>query len=530
MRIIIIGPKGSGKSSVTDLLTQIIGLKALDIDNMIESSYKQQHNADLTCRQIYQEHGEKYFRNLEMLAAEEASKSDWCIINTGGSTLLNPHSRKLLRENSILVYLDASADVLWERMRKIGLPPFYCGDNGRQIFNDRLELHKDILLPYSDIIIDSTNFTVQQTAQTIAAELESELAIRSNNANTLGDIVRLTTFGESHGAAIGAVLDGIKPGLELSEADIQIELDRRRPGQSAITTSRMEEDRVHILSGVFEGKTTGASIGMVIYNKDQDSSKYDNLKSIFRPGHADFTFFKKYGIRDHRGGGRSSGRETAARVAGGSIAKKILKEDGISIVAYALEIAGIRAKNINLSEIENNSARCPDVEVAKAMEAAIINAKKDGDSVGGIVELRINGIPAGLGDPVFAKLDAMLAKALFSLGAVKGVEIGLGFEVSKLRGSESNDPMKDGKFVSNNAGGILGGISNGNEIIVKIAIKPTPSISREQQTINIDGQNQSIKIEGRHDPCIIPRVIPVVEAMAAMVILDAQEIQNRIKT
>jgi len=353
--------------------------------------------------------------------------------------------------------------------------------------------------------------------------------VRCGAPNTFGEVVRVTTFGESHGVAIGCVLDGVPPGTPIDVDEIQRELDRRRPGQSALSTPRKERDRVRVVSGVFEGKATGAPICLMMMSEDQRPAAYEGLRDVFRPGHADFTFWKKYGIRDYRGGGRSSGRETAGRVAGGAIAKQMLRARGVAIHAYALEIAGIRAQTIDYSVIEQNPVRCPDPVAAERMAAAILKAKEEKDSVGGIVELRITGVPAGLGDPVFGKLDARLAAALLSIGATMGFEIGDGFATARRRGSENNDPMQDGRFLSNHAGGIVGGISNGNEIIVRVAIKPTSSIERPQRTMDIQGQNREIIVEGRHDPCIVPRVVPVVEAMSALVLLDAWEMQTRIR-
>ncbi|OHD19341.1 MAG: chorismate synthase [Spirochaetes bacterium GWD1_27_9] len=346
--------------------------------------------------------------------------------------------------------------------------------------------------------------------------------------STIGEVIRVTTFGESHGKALGVVIDGLKSGIEINEADIQKELDRRKPGQSSVTTSRGEDDKIKILSGVFEGKTTGCPIAMIVENKDMDSSKYDNLKEIFRPGHADFTFFKKFGFRDHRGGGRSSGRETLSRVAAGGIAKKLLEEKGIKIIAYTLSIGDIKIEKIDYDIIEKNPIRTCDIDAAKKMEELIVDLKKKGESIGGMVQLEIKGLPAGIGDPVFAKLDARLGGALLSIGSVKGVEFGLGFEFAKLVGSQSNDFMKDKKFSTNNAGGILGGISSGDDIIIRLVVKPTPSVSLEQDTITKDGQNTKIVIHGRHDPCIIPRIIPVVESMASLVLLDAIAIQEKL--
>jgi len=268
---------------------------------------------------------------------------------------------------------------------------------------------------------------------------------------------------------------------------------------------------------------------MIVFNKDQDSSKYDNLKDIFRPGHADYTFFKKYGNRDHRGGGRSSGRETIGRVASGAIAKKILKDRGIEITAYTEEIDGIKGESVDYSQIEKNPVRAADSNMAIKMEKAILNAKKNHDSVGGIVKLKIENLPAGIGDPVFFKLDAKLGMSLFSIGAVKGVEFGVGFKASKMKGSENNDPMHSNGFKTNNAGGILGGISNGETIDIRIAVKPTPSIFQPQKTVNKNNEDTEINIAGRHDPCIVPRIIPVIESMAALVILDAIEINERLQ-
>ena len=339
--------------------------------------------------------------------------------------------------------------------------------------------------------------------------------------NTFGKLFRITTFGESHGTAIGVIIDGVKSNLTLSEEDIQKDLDRRKPGQSSITTQRKEDDKVQILSGIFEGKTTGTPVCMIIYNKDYQSKDYSNIKDIFRPGHADFTYHKKYGIRDYRGGGRSSGRETAARVAAGAVARKILKLKNINITAYVKEIGGIKAQTIDLDEIEQNIVRCPDKEAALDMIKKIKQVQEEKDSIGGVVEVIVKGCPAGLGEPVFNKLNAVLAHALMSIGAVKAVEIGSGIACSKMKGSESNDQLVDGDFISNNAGGILGGISSGQDIVARVAVKPTPSIARIQKTIDMQGKETDITIEGRHDPCICPRIVPVVEAMAALVIIDA---------
>lgn len=437
----------------------------------------------------------------EIADATEDCSCDWCIIAATNRVMFDPDSRRELRDNSIVILLvdsDESTDY-------------------------------DVLSPYADILIQGSGVSDDQLLDEIHQRIHEELSIRFQSANTFGEIVRITTFGESHGTAIGAVLDGIKPGIELSAGDVQRELNRRRPGQSAVTTSRKEQDQVQILSGVFEGKTTGAPIGMVIFNRDHDPSRYEAIRDLFRPGHADFTFYRKYGIRDHRGGGRSSGRETAARVACGAVARKILTDRGIRIAAHAVEIAGIRASSCDLDIIESNNVRCADPEAAAEMEQAILEAKDSSDSVGGVVQLEIHGAPVGLGDPVFNKLDARLTHAIMTLGAVKGVEVGEGFALARMHGSESNDAMSGGQFESNNAGGITGGISTGQPIVMRAVVKPTSSIARPQKTIDIHGIDREIEVHGRHDPCIVPRVIPVIENMAALVILDSWEIQSRLR-
>ena len=360
------------------------------------------------------------------------------------------------------------------------------------------------------------------------------------SGNSFGKIFKITTWGESHGKALGVIIDGCPPMLELKEEDIQIELDRRMPGSSEVASPRKETDKVEILSGVFEGKTTGAPISLIIKNIDVDSSKYEKIKDIFRPGHADYTYFVKYGIRDHRGGGRSSGRETVERVAAGAVAKKILRIRGINITGYTKQIGDITASVIDLNEIERNDVRCPDKNTAHKMIEKIKEVRKAGDSIGGIVEIIASGVPPGLGEPVFDKLSADIAKALMSIGAVKGVEIGAGFKSALLLGSQNNDEMyvkahsehirfaqcklreSGGKvaFKTNNSGGILGGISNGDDIVVRIAVKPTASISKLQRSVDIHGKEREIRVEGRHDPCICPRIVPVAEAMMAIVITD----------
>lgn len=349
------------------------------------------------------------------------------------------------------------------------------------------------------------------------------------SGNTFGTLFRITTWGESHGPAVGVVIDGCPAGIPLDESDIQDELDRRRPGQSDITSQRKEEDRAEILSGVFSGKTTGAPLSIMVRNRDVDSGAYEPLRSTPRPGHADLTYEQKYGFRDWRGGGRSSARETVGRVAAGAVAKKILTLHGIEILGHVVELGGIRAKLMDISEIrenrEKNPVRCADPDASVEMQAMIHAVRSEGDSVGGIVEVMGLGVPAGAGEPVFDKLDAELARALMGIGAVKGVEIGVGFKCALMKGSQMNDPftVTKGKIraMTNHAGGILGGISNGEPIICRIAVKPTPSISKEQRTVDMSSMSSTkIKIQGRHDPSIPPRIVPVAEAMMALVLLD----------
>jgi chorismate synthase len=338
--------------------------------------------------------------------------------------------------------------------------------------------------------------------------------------NSFGQAFRVTTFGESHGEGVGVVIDGCPPGIRLSEDEFGPEMERRRPGKSSIESPRREEDKVEILSGVFEGLTTGAPISLFIRNRDADSGPYEILRDLFRPGHADYAYFRKYGHFDFRGGGRSSARETAARVAAGVVARKILEPLRVEVTAYTLELGGIRARNFDPETIEKNPCYCPDAVAAEQMERALLKAKEDGDSLGGIVEIRIKRCPAGLGEPVFDKLDADLAKAVMSVGAVKGVEIGAGFEAAKLMGSENNDPISPDGFRTNRAGGILGGISNGDEIVMRAVLKPVPSIRKEQDTVDREGKAAKLKLGGRFDISAVPRAVPVLEAMVRIVIAD----------
>jgi len=344
--------------------------------------------------------------------------------------------------------------------------------------------------------------------------------------NRFGSHFRITTFGESHGPALGVVIDGVRPGMRFDTGAIQKELDRRRPGQSTLTTPRREPDTVEVLSGVFEGKTTGMPICMIVRNIDQRPMAYEKIKTLFRPGHAGYTYLAKYGIADYRGGGRSSGRETVARVAAGALAKAYLAARGIEIIGHTVEVAGIRAQEFDPSVIEQNPLRCADRQAAEEMGRAVAAARDEGDSVGGIVAVHVRNVPAGLGEPVFDKLTADLAHALMSIGAVKGVEFGNGFAAARLRGSENNDPIfKDPssgriRTRTNRAGGIAGGISNGEEIIMRIAVKPTSSIRKEQETTTVDGDAAHISVKGRHDPCICPRIVPVAESMVALTLMD----------
>ncbi|MEM2878341.1 MAG: chorismate synthase [Candidatus Hadarchaeales archaeon] len=350
--------------------------------------------------------------------------------------------------------------------------------------------------------------------------------------NSFGKIFRVTSWGESHGKCVGVVVDGVPAGLELSEDDIQKELDKRRPGTSKVVSGRKEPDRVEILSGVFRGKTIGTPIGMLVRNVAFDSGPYEEREGLPRPGHADLTYLQKFGHVDLRGGGRASGRETVARVAAGAIAKKLLKKFGIEVLAHTVEIGGIQVDrdSIKLDDIraaQKNPVRCADRMAARKMMNLIEETKKKGNSVGGVVEIIALGVPAGLGEPVFDKLDAHLAWALMSIGGIKGVELGAGFRLTKMNGSEANDQYsidpKTGRIFtkSNNSGGVLGGISNGMPIVARIAVKPTSSISLPQHTVNLKTMKVStLKIRGKHDPCLCPRVVPVAEAMVAIVLAD----------
>ena len=347
--------------------------------------------------------------------------------------------------------------------------------------------------------------------------------------NTFGKIFRFTTWGESHGPAIGCVVDGCPPNIPINEADIQSELNKRKPGQSKFTTQRKEDDKVNILSGVFEGRTTGTPISLIIYNKDMRSRDYETIKNKFRPGHADFTYFKKYGIRDYRGGGRQSARETASRVAAGAIARKVLKlklgkKFNVVGAVTQLGILGCNLKNWSDKFISKNNLFCPDKSIVKLWEKYLLNIRKAGSSCGAIIEVRARGIPVGLGAPIYSKLDMDLASAMMSINAVKGVNIGSGMNSAQLTGEQNSDEMIKSKkkiiFETNNAGGILGGISSGQEIVVSFAVKPTSSIITKRKTVDKFGKNTSISVRGRHDPCVGIRAVPIGEAMMNCVLLD----------
>ncbi|KLV09259.1 chorismate synthase [Photobacterium aquae] len=339
--------------------------------------------------------------------------------------------------------------------------------------------------------------------------------------NTIGQLFRVTTFGESHGLALGCIIDGCPPGLALTEADMQHDLDRRRPGTSKYTTQRREPDEVKILSGVFDGRTTGTSIGLLIENTDQRSKDYSDIKDLFRPGHADYTYHQKYGIRDYRGGGRSSARETAMRVAAGAVAKKYLQQvHGIEVRAYLSQMGDIAIDSVDWDQIEQNAFFCPDANKVEAFDELIRKLKKEGDSIGAKVTVVAKRVPVGLGEPVFDRLDADLAHSLMSINAVKGVEIGDGFDVVAQRGSEHRDAMTPDGFLSNHAGGILGGISSGQDIVAHIAMKPTSSITVPGETITAQGERAEVVTKGRHDPCVGIRAVPIAEAMMAITLMD----------
>lgn len=338
--------------------------------------------------------------------------------------------------------------------------------------------------------------------------------------NTFGTTIKITTFGESHGAALGVVIDGLESGFTIDIEQLEYQMSRRRPGGNPLGTKRQERDSIEILSGLFQGKTTGTPVAIMIRNTNQRSEDYDTIATLYRPGHADLTWQQKFGIRDWRGGGRSSGRETAARLAAGAIAMQILESKGINILAYAIQIGSIVAKERDYTQIHKNKVSTVDAAAAQQMEQLIERMREEKDSVGGIIECRTTGLPAGLGEPVFDKADALLAHAILSIGAIKGIEFGDGFAVASAHGSENNDQMDANGFLSNHAGGVNGGITNGAPLIFRTVVKPTASIGKPQKTVDINGKEQTIVVEGRHDPCICVRIIPVIEAMTAITLLS----------
>ena len=339
-------------------------------------------------------------------------------------------------------------------------------------------------------------------------------------SSSFGQLFKVTTFGESHGPAVGVVVDGVPPGILIDVSDIQRELDRRRPGQSTLTTQRKEADQVEVLSGIFEGVTLGTPIAMLVRNTDARSEDYDALKNVFRPGHADYPYFLKYGVRDHRGGGRSSGRETAGRVAAGAIAKAALATVGVGVVGGTVRVGNVTAERRDWDQVEKNPVRCPDPAAAERMAQVIAESRDQKDSVGGVVEVVARGVPAGWGDPTMAKLDALFGVAMLSIPATKGVEIGGGFAMCELHGSQTNDVFDGQRFLTNYAGGISGGISNGADIVVRVAVRPATSIGKPQIAATKEGGTTTIEIGGRHDPCICPRVVPVAESMMALTLAD----------
>ena len=524
MNIVVMGPKGAGKTTVGTALAETLGRPWVDTDRLIEAI----DNQNRSCREIFRTDGEEAFRALERQAAQQAAELAYHVVITGGDLMMHAESRRPLRHKAVLILLKGDAATLWKRATADGVPPAFDGEDGQDRFAAQCARREEVLTPFADIVADTTEETPDILAEKLADQIGEELALRSHVANTYGEIIHCTTFGESHGRAIGVVLDGVRPGVAFDRDAIQQELDRRRPGQSKVVTQRREADTVEVLSGVYDGKTTGAPLAMIIYNQDQRSKNYDHLKDLFRPGHGDFTFYRKYGLRDHRGGGRQSGRETATRVAAGAFARQQLDALGVRIVAHAIEIAGIKAEHCDHDFIEKNPVRCADPEAAPLMEEAILNARAQKDSVGGIIQLEVYGLPAGLGDPVFGKLDARLCSALMTIGAIKGVEVGDGFAIAKLRGSQANDAMDENGFCSNHHGGILGGISSGAPVIMRIAVKPTASIATQQHTTTVPGEKCTVEVLGRHDPCIVVRAVPVVENMAAFVLLDAFEMQARL--
>jgi chorismate synthase len=425
-----------GKSTISEMLSKALNVQMIETDDVIVDLYEKKTGQKKNCALICDEIGENKFRELEADAVEEISQVDWKIISTGGSTMLNSELRNTLRRNSIIVFLYNSPQDLFDRYIKTKPPAYLIKKSTTELFIHSSALINEVIKPYADITVNCKDKSLDEILEKTMKGLQNEFLIKHSKPNSFGQLIQLTTFGESHGTVVGAVLDGIKPGLDISEEYIQSELNKRRPGQSKVSTPRNEKDKLKILTGVFNGKSTGMPICMIIENKDQDSSKYESIKDIFRPGTADYTFQKKYNIRDYRGSGRASGRETAARVMGGAIAKNILNEKGIEVIAHTVQVGSIIAKECDYNEIDKNIVRCADKTIAKDMEKIISEVKQSGDSVGGAVQLVIKGLPAGVGDPVFGKLNARLGAALLSIGGVKAIEFGAGFEAASMLGSE----------------------------------------------------------------------------------------------
>ena len=533
MNLILIGFMGVGKTTVGRRLAERLGRPFLDTDILIEETHS------MTIAEIFERYGERFFREKEKEVVSHVSKLAECVIATGGGVVLDPGNVARLKDWGLLIHLALSPDKIFERIGGELTRPLLRKEDPMLALEDFYRSREAFYQACSDLTVDRNGMDVEETVEKILGDIHpwmkegrshgSPVEREVEMSNCFGERFRITTFGESHGKAMGVVIDGVKPGLDFDIEAIQKDVDRRRPGQNPLVSSRKESDQVEILSGVFEEKTLGTPICLVIPNKGHDPKAYDDLKDLFCPGHAGYTTLMKYGIRDHRGGGRSSGRETVSRVAAGAFAKKELAKEGIRIIAYTLEVGGVKARRIDFDEVEKNPLRCPDKNAARQMEKKVLSCKADGDSIGGTVEVIGQNVPPGLGEPVFKKLDAEIAKALISIGGVKGVEIGDGMKVARMRGSEHNDQMDRTGFRTNHSGGILGGISTGQEIRVRIAVKPTPSIEKEQETVDTSGNERSVSIRGRHDPCICPRIVPVAEAMMALVLYDALLAQRDLK-
>jgi len=537
MHVVLAGPKGSGKSTVGVRLAGLLDLPFAETDNWIEERAEREIGRRRGCRALLRAEGEASFRNREREAvADGLRRAPPSVVATGGQTLLDPESRRALRAAGLLVWLEADPALLWPRAAASGLPAYLAGSpDPAAEFARRAALLAEAARPCADVVARVAGLGPAEAAEAVRGALAAEWAVRLRAPNTLGEAFRLTTFGESHGPAVGGVLDGLPPGLPLDARRVQEALDRRRPGRGDLASGRNEPDRIRILSGVLDGRALGTPVAFVIDNVDARPGDYAALAGVWRPGHADFGFWAKFGLADGRGGGRGSGRETAARVAGGAMALRALAARGVSVAAWTESIAGIRSRARGPGQAGLNPVRCPDPRTAARMEEAVRAAREAGDSVGGVVAVEATGVPPGWGDPVFGKLDARLAGALMSIGGVKGVEVGAGFAAARRRGSRNNDPLRPGpeagrpRFGSNHAGGVLGGVSTGQPIRLRLAVKPTPSIGLPQRTVDAGGGAREIRIGGRHDPCLVPRLVPVAEAMAALALLDAALLQDRLR-